>query len=255
MGLRRRESAALPARLAALKESLGVKNQIDFAAALGTDQGTVSKWLNGKSRPLPETLIEIANLAEGADKLFFLEEAGLAPEFFAGSPMLREIQEATTQVVAKTLREGSPTFEALTVKDEPFTIHLLNNPKKLGAPDALQAPNVELALSLPSTWFPRGSDVQAVRFSGQLSPFIGGDMIALVDVSRSDPDRLLGCIVAVRTPTGAEPMTLRKDGATYFLVPLHEDAEHRVRLLKRTGAWSIVGRVLKWIGDAPPAGE
>jgi transcriptional regulator with XRE-family HTH domain len=112
VGLGRRESAALPARLAALKESLGVKNQIDFAAALGTDQGTVSRWLNGKSRPLPETLIEMANLAEGADKLFFLEEAGLAPEFFEGSPMLREMREATTKVVAKTLR--SPPARPLT---------------------------------------------------------------------------------------------------------------------------------------------
>jgi len=249
-----REGSDLPAyalRLRALKAALGLKNQGELAAALGTDQGTVSKWMNGKSRPLPEVFTRMAALAQGADKIFFLDQAGIPAEFFDGAPMLMELRGPSTVIVSRALQEESTASELCTSK-EPRTIPLLKSPKKLGS-KSLISDNVELCLSLPATWFPENSDLQAVRFAGSFSPFISGDLIALVDISRKDADRLIGCVVAVKTPTGVEPMTVHKDGPTCFLVPLHEDTEHPVRVLRHSGPWSIVGRVLKWMGDAPPA--
>lgn len=139
------------------------------------------------------------------------------------------------------------------MNDSSFTIHLLKNAEKLGDSDAARAANVELALKLPSSWFPAEADIQAVRFASPQPGFIAGDLIALVDVSRRDKDRLVGCVVVVRSPNGPEPMKLRKDAGTYLLVPLIEDADHPVRVLKQGGHWSIIGKVLKWIGDAPSA--
>jgi transcriptional regulator with XRE-family HTH domain len=237
-------------RIEEVRTSLGM-NQTIFAEKLGTRPSSVSKWEAGKNKPSPDVFVKIARLADGDQKLFFLEEAGVPLEYFEGAPMLSEIQEAATKVVAGSLRSGSTTLEEYPMTDTPYTIHLLKNPKKLGDPDDVLASNVEIAFNLPAQWFPKDSAVRAIRFEGEISPFISGELIALVDVSRKDPDRLLGCVVAVRTTNGVEPMKLRKDGHTWFLVPLREDAEHPVRVLRHDGAWSIVGKVLKWIGDAP----
>jgi transcriptional regulator with XRE-family HTH domain len=244
------EDSAIAKRIGDLRRSLGM-NQTQFSKALNTRPSTVSKWESGFNKPSPDVFVRLAKLADGQEKLFFLEEAGVPLEYFDGAPMIPEMREAATQIVAKTLRRGAATLGEYSMGDDPFTIHLLKNPQKLGELDALQPANVELALNLPTNWFPSGASVQAVRFHGEFSPLICGELIALVDVSRKDPDRLLGCIVAVRTSSGVEPMTLRRDGRTYLLVPLHETAEHSVKVLRHEGVWSIMGKVLKWIGDAP----
>jgi len=239
-------------RIRQLRESLGM-NQTVFARTLETRPNRVSQWESGINKPNPDALVRIARLAEGVDKIFFLEHAGIPEGYFDGGPMISEIRDATTQLVTKTFSEVTNTFGPLVTVDEVTKVQLLKNTKRLGAPDQVQAQDIELSLSFPTSWFQKGSEVQAVRFPNLISPFISGEVIALVDVSRRDPDRLAGSVVVVRTPTGTEPVTLRKDGDTYFLVPLKEDADHQVRVLRTRGAWSIVGRVVRWIGDAPMA--
>jgi transcriptional regulator with XRE-family HTH domain len=243
-------SSPVAARIEEVRSSRGM-TQTAFAEALGTKPSSVSKWEAGRNRPSPDIFVRIARLAEGEAKLFFLEEAGLPLQYFEGAPMLSDVHRVATAVVADSLRERSTTLGDQRVNDTPCTIHLLKNAEKLGDSDAAQAANVELALSLPSAWFPAEADIQAVRFASPQPGFITGDLIALVDVSRRDKDRLIGCVVVVRSPNGPEPMKLRKDAGTYLLVPLIEDADHPVRVLKQAGNWSIIGKVLKWIGDAP----
>jgi transcriptional regulator with XRE-family HTH domain len=80
-------------RIHELRESLGMRQTV-FADALGTRPSTVSKWEVGKNRPSPDVLVRIARLADGAAKLFFLEEAGIPPQYFEGTPMLGEIRQS-----------------------------------------------------------------------------------------------------------------------------------------------------------------
>lgn len=244
-------------RLEALKKQLGITNQKDLAVALGTDQGAISRWTSGKTRPLPAAFIRMASLAQGADKLFFLEEAGVPADFFLGTPMLPAFEKASVAVIAESLGSNADPLGGYGSKEETVTIPLLRNPKTLGTRNSQNPKDVEITLTLPATWFPgtETEKLKAIRLPGQFSPFIEGNVIALVDVSRRDPDRLLGCVVAVRTQTTVEPMRVRKDGSTYFLVPLHEDATHPVRVLRESGTWSILGRIMKWIGDAPASGK
>jgi hypothetical protein len=101
--------------------------------------------------------------------------------------------------------------------------------------------------------FPPGSEVQAARFPSFQPAFIPGDLIVFVDISKTDRDRLVDAIVAVRAPAGPELRQLRKYGYTYMLLPLREHQPHEAHEVRSTGNWSIIGKVLKWIGDAPAA--
>jgi transcriptional regulator with XRE-family HTH domain len=77
VGVKKDELPPYAQRLRELRAKLGFRNQTEFAAALGTRQATVSRWLNGTARPLPEVFTRIAALAHGEDRIFFLKEAGI----------------------------------------------------------------------------------------------------------------------------------------------------------------------------------
>ena len=237
-------------RIRELRNSLGM-TQTAFAGALETKPNRVSQWEAGINRPNPDALVKIAGMASGIDKLFFLEHAGIPSSYLEGSPMISELETATTNIITKTLSKNGDTLLLLESPEGHLKVSLLKSTKKLGDSKALQAQDIESSLYFPPSWIPKGAQVQAVRFSQIISPFVSGDVIALVDISRRDPDRLTGSIVVVQTPTGKEPMTLRKDGEDYLLIPIKEEAGHPARIFRPRGTWSIIGKVLKWIGDAP----
>jgi transcriptional regulator with XRE-family HTH domain len=243
----------LPEKLKHARKDLLKLTQAELAEKLGTSQSGIAKWEKGEHRPLPQQFVKIARLLAGKmEALYFYSEAGVPKSFFEdeAAPMPAILID-TTEGTGESLSDNFDTFRPLVTGGAEVTVQLLRNTQKLGDPQAVHAQDVLQNLTFPSNWFPKGATIQAVRFPHEISPFVTGEVIALVDTSRRDPDRLAGSIVVVRTPTATEPMTLRKDGATYFLVPLHEDATHQVRVLRHRGTWSIIGKVLKWIGDAP----
>jgi transcriptional regulator with XRE-family HTH domain len=236
-------------RVKALRERLQM-NQTAFATAIGVGQGAVSKWEKGLSRPIPDALIALARLTDQEDKFFFLEAAGVPPAFFEGAKMTPGEAEDATKLVASSLSGSAETLVLYRGGSGPRSIPLIKYLHQLGDHNAV----VDYTLSLPSNWLPKGADIQAAKLAHEISPYITGDLIALVDISRRDPDRLAGSIIIARTPEGNRPMTLRKDGSSYLLIPLHESALHPARILRQSGDWSIIGRVVKWIGDAPEGG-
>jgi transcriptional regulator with XRE-family HTH domain len=247
---RKNVAADVACRIQQLRLRLGM-TQTSFAFSLGTRPSTVSKWESGHNRPSPDVFVRLAKIADGVDKAFFLEEAGLPHAFFNGERMASGLKESATQIVAKTLHSTTATLVTDHQVGRTATIPLIQNPAELGDPSAL----VECMLSFPAPWLPHDATVQAVQLSSQISPYIEGAVTAIVDISRRDPDRLNGCVVAARTPRGIEPMTLFKEGAVYLLVPLQKGSDERPRLLRPSGDWSVVGKVLKWIGDAPAGSE
>ena len=73
----------------------------------------------------------------------------------------------------------------------------------------------------------------------------------LVDVAQRKADELVGYMVAAREDDGVTIKWLRKDGDVYFLVPQHTSERHPIRVIRDEGTWSIVGKVVKIIGDPP----
>jgi len=62
-------------------DALRIKNQAEFAKALGFRQTTVSAWMTGDSLPSPDAYMRLGSRAlDPADSLFFWERGGLAPE-------------------------------------------------------------------------------------------------------------------------------------------------------------------------------
>ncbi|HEX4039055.1 MAG TPA: helix-turn-helix transcriptional regulator [Acidobacteriaceae bacterium] len=242
-------------RIRELREQLGL-NQTEFAARLGTVPSSVSKWEAGRARPLPEMMVALARLSDGAMKLFFLEKAGVPDAFFMGDPMLPEMLHAATATIARALPKGNSgagTIEDLPAQPSVPTIPLIRIPSKVGTREAVLPGNVEAMLPLLPEWMPDHGFIQAARFPNPGSLFIQGDLIGLIDVNRRDPDRLVGCVVAIRSDGGLKPMTLRKDGPTYLLDSLQAGAGAQV--LRHSGEGSIVGRIIKWIVDTPAPPE
>ena len=235
--------------IARLRNSLKM-NQTQFAQALGTLPSAVSKWEAGKNKPSPDVFVRIAKLADGVEKIFFLDQAGVPPEFFEGSPLSPGMYQGAMLTVAESLT-GTMTQKGNSAGHKiGGRIPLLASTKNLGDPNAMSS-----AVTFPFTGdtFPPDAEVQAARFPSFQPAFIPGDLIVFVDISKTDRDRLVGAIVAVRAPTGPELRQLRRYGATYMLLPLREHAPNEAHEVRSTGNWSIIGKVLKWIGDAPAA--
>jgi transcriptional regulator with XRE-family HTH domain len=209
--------SVIAAKIRALRESLGM-TQTAFASAVGVRPNSVSQWESGKNKPNPDMLVRLSALADGIDKLFFLGHAGIPDAYFEGGAMISEILDASTKIVAKSLSGSTHTFGGVFDPEGGDRIPLLKQPHQLGEPNAA----MDYSLPLPSQWLPREST-----------------------------DRLTGCIVMVKTQTGVEPMTLRKESNTYILVPLHESQSNPVRLFHAGGDCHILGRVIRWVAEAP----
>jgi len=75
---------------------------------------------------------------------------------------------------------------------------------------------------------------------------------ALVDVSRRDLKKLNERMVAARIGDSVTIEWLRKAGKFFQLVPQNTSLRHEIRILTEDDNWSIVGEVVKWIGEPPP---
>lgn len=199
-------------------------SQTELAKYLMVSQDSVSSWERGKTPAPIEAIRQLGRLV---------------------APSSRDDLYRVTGIVDESA-------EVLQVNVEVRKIGLFTVSEELT--DLTSATN--RTISLPAEWLPNEANVRAVKLLAPVSPIFGPEVIALVDVRFRDPDRLSGCVVVARTPNGMEPMALRKDGPTYFLVPLLHDGRQTVHLLQNDGDWSVMGRVIKWIGDAPaPTGK
>lgn len=180
---------------------------------------TLSRWESGATAPPLEAIRAIGRL--------------ISPE------SRRELYRVTGVTNDET--------ELLQVASPVRTIGVLNSPQELGDPMAA----VAQTLPLPSEWLPQDANVRAAKLSTRISPIFGGEVIALVDIRRRDPESLVGCVVMVRTPDGNLPMLLQRHGDTFLLMPIGENSERTARVMQDEGDWSVVGYVMRWLGDAP----
>lgn len=85
-----------------------------------------------------------------------------------------------------------------------------------------------------------------------MSPILEPGYIVLVDTGDRDPRRLVNQMVAARADDGVTIKWLRKEKETYILLPNHTSLRHPVRIISPgSDSVSIVGRVVKWIGEPP----
>ncbi|HEX5234145.1 MAG TPA: helix-turn-helix transcriptional regulator [Silvibacterium sp.] len=212
-------------RIWELRKTRGL-TQTQLAEILGVRQSAVARWETSKDRPLPQTLIKISELVNEEERQWWRDLAAESAGFGeAGGSTLPEVSFSRT-------------------------IPLIKTHNKVGILGSVDPLDVEVNLTLPAEWFPESGSIRAVRINANsISPLVDGAYIAVIDISRRDADRLVGCMVAIQTTVGIDVRWLRKDGSTYLLVPLRESTDHPIRVMRHRGENSIVGQVVKWIGQ------
>lgn len=228
---------AIGQRVRSLRKSLGLK-QPQFSKLVSTQlfpvsQSLVSRWESGERIPPAPALSRMAKLAPDQEQQWWRDRAA----------MVAGIDQPSESNVTSQSKQRISSASGLIIP--------VINPKRLGDLGPVSAANVELEMRLPSSWFPMGGEIRAVRLrESPISPVVAGEYLAILDVSRRDPDRLVDCVVATRTPDGIAARWLRKDADVYFLQSVN-DLSAPPRVLRHDGEDSIVGQILKWIGDAP----
>lgn len=185
-------------------------------------QSSISRWENDIDKPPASVLLKLSDLAPLADRQWWRDRAA---------------EQAGIEAIV------SNTSGALEIPLHFRMIPLLLNSARLGqmATPALDA--VEQNLHFPPELFPEGGKIEAVRIDGAGT----AKLLAIVDVSRHDADRLVGEMVAARTATGIEVRWLECADGVYLLMPFHPSQQ--IRRMKHTGEGSIAGAV-RWVGTS-----
>ena len=214
------EPLPLKERIRSFRKSRGW-NQTQLAEATGVTQSQVSRWEAGDDVPTSTALAAIASLADDTERTLWIADAGLSQ--FMGN------------------------------RDEDVRkIPVLKDAAAAGTPRAIDPHATESTISLPRSWLPKGGKLYALWVSGDsMAPIVNDGYLVIVSVSGRKPDELLGRMVAARQGEGITIKWLRKDAGVYFLVPQQTSEGHPIRVLTQEGDWSIVGEVVKIIGDPP----
>lgn len=218
------QQESLAQKVRALRASLHLK-QADLAAICGVKQASVSKWesetVERRSVPTSKMLIKLSEIAPEADRQWWRDKA--AEQAFD----LEVGNSLGTYALPPALR----------------MIPLLKTAKGMGNLSVLLSSDVERKIHFPAEWFPEGGTICAVRIHLPDHP----EMIAMIDISRKDSDRLVGHLVAVQTAEGVEVRWLSLEDGVYMLLPFVPGQP--LRRLRSHGEQSIVGLV-RWIGDS-----
>jgi transcriptional regulator with XRE-family HTH domain len=207
-----------------LRKSLG-RTQSDICKALRVKPSALAQWERNTYKPPPAVLLKLAEMAPESERQWWRDQASER----AGID-LKEINTPGANAGPGVVRQ----------------IRLLKNEKGAEALKAMAAADVERELELPAEWFPEGGILCAAHVQGAVS----SRLIAIIDVSRSDVEALVGRLVAVEAPSGIQVRWLTREDSTYMLLPFQPGQVQR--LLRPRGENSIVGLV-RWVGEAPPA--
>ncbi len=214
---------SLAQRIKRLRKGLQLK-QAELAALCGVGQASVSQWERNDdpSTPTSKALLKLSELAPVTERQWWRDQAAEQAGFD-----LEHNDSSGTYAVPLTFR----------------TIPLLKSSRGMGTLGTVALADIERNLHFPAEWFPEGGTIRAVRIQHETT----SEMIAMVDISRRDPDRLVGHLVAVQMATGVEVRWLAVEDDTYMLLPFQPG--QTLKLLRPHGENSIVGLV-RWIGDS-----
>jgi SOS-response transcriptional repressor LexA len=221
-----------------------------FAAKLNVTQMTVSNWLSAKKEPRPEMYYRMARIwPDSAETPHLLKRAAdisgahQVPGFDKPAADVRRAPQAGRR--AKFARGEDGAVEIPLLKDEAAT----------GTPRQVQEKEFDRVLHFPGSLVPHPDKTVCIRVRGDsMSPVLEDGYIIAIDTAQTDRVRLYDSMVAARDPEGGVTIKwLRKVGNDEILLAQHTSRRHQPVVLSREGepGWSIVGKVLWWIGMPP----
>jgi DNA-binding XRE family transcriptional regulator len=182
-------SNSISAKVKALRGA-AVMTQAQFASALGVAQSLVSQCESGRTSP-SDLLIRLGNFAAKqrrfADSMWFWKEAG--------------VSVADMGIVATEL--SAQRFKAMTDKPlpgAPISVPLLRDISYVSTPGIAPQEAIDRWLTLPASIVRNPSTTSCITPSHRFGISIFGedeDVVALVDASEVEADKLAGKMIAV----------------------------------------------------------
>jgi SOS-response transcriptional repressor LexA/DNA-binding XRE family transcriptional regulator len=243
-------------KISALRAKLAL-NQADLGERLRTSAMAVSRWERGVQEPASRSYIELGNLSGDPDCWYFWGRAGLRNEHILRVvPMLRKrlriVQLPNMEIATAGSGRRLPPEAKLQLVAIPLLKLTAASHGEQGADIALlQGAAVESMIAAPREWCPNPADTSCLRVQGKsMMPLINDGYIVAVDASQNNRKELNGkVVIAWHRDKGLTVSRLRRFDSTEILQP--ENAEHESITLSRDDGWSIIAKVLWWIGKAP----
>lgn len=209
----------IAAGLRSARKALGI-SQSALAEALGSSQGAITRWEREIDSPPISAFSLLAQLVPEEQRSFWME--------LAGQPMTNN-QDAVSKM---------------------RVIPVLRDPAAAGTARLIRENEVDYELLFPPELLPAGGKLVAFKVAGDsMLPVLHTGFIVLVDTAQRDVAKLVGKMVAARDENGVTIKWLRKQGKMYLLVPQNTAPQHEVRIITEADDVSIVGEVVKWIGQ------
>jgi SOS-response transcriptional repressor LexA len=235
-------------------------SQEEMAENLAVGQGAVSRWESGLREPSRQTYEELYMLAYDLPAAkFFWDRSRLSEsriEYMLKGLRYRldhPLPSLKTEVLAAPgTVEFVNSWARLKSTPPPVAVPLLKDAIAAGEPRVV-AETVDDVLYFSSNLIPHPEMTRCVKVQGDsMSPILEDDYVIVVDTFERASRELVNSMVVAVSPEGAVTVKwLRKIGREYVLVPQHTSPRHNPIILRQVPGWSIIGKVLFWIGTPP----
>jgi SOS-response transcriptional repressor LexA len=231
--------------------------QSEFAARINYSAMALSRWESGAYEPTSEAYVQMGNLADGQEAIWFWTRAGLK-----SSELSRMMPEA------ETVRDKAkfPDFEivvagsgakraAAKIKAELVAIPVLNahaGSHGLTGDNILDFDQAEVTdvVAAPALWCPNPTATNCLRVRGSsMSPLIlDGDVVVVDSSQHNDVDLNGKIVVAWHRKTGLSLSRFLMVKGLRLLES--ENRNYKSVSIQRDRSWRLMGKVLWWIRKA-----
>lgn len=229
-------------RFRLLRETVeGPRGKLRFARKIGESHSNVSRYETG--RTIPGHVLMRAVRVYGASAEWLLQGKG---EMFTRTTA-DEIREMTL-AAPKTGPEAPVKPGAMGDVSDFYILPLLRDPTAAGPGRRITDNDVEGPAIIHKAWCPHPNTTDYVRVKGDsMEPCVPDGSIVTIDKSLTDPEALLGHVVAIYIDA-TEDVTLRRlhrddvNPRRFIGVPDHPTRENRPHVIEERDR--IIGRVL-----------
>jgi SOS-response transcriptional repressor LexA len=232
-------------------------NQEELGRRLHYSAMAISRWERGEQEPTDRGYIELGNLAGDPECWYFWGRAGLNNEnLMQVTPVLRQRLQKSRFADFEIVTAGSGEEKPATEKLQLVAIPVLKlvaaaHGEKGGHTSSVLSGPVESMIAAPKEWCPNPSTTSCLRVLGDsMSPLISNGYVVAVDSSQTDHIKLDGkVVIAWHKDKGLTVSRFRRYDHTEILEPENHGYESITLSSKRR--WTILAKVLWWVGKAP----
>jgi SOS-response transcriptional repressor LexA len=245
---KREASPEWVSQITALRDRLGI-NQAELARRLECSAMTISRWERGLLQPSSEHFIQLGNLGNRKEAWFFWEMAGIQPARMVEA--LGGTTRAKRPAGSRKIEIGGHDGWALATekKSDMVGVPLLKAVAGTHGTagdkrNSLRTVPTLQVIAVPGAWCPNPTYTSLIRVTGRsMQPAIRDHDILAVDSYQTERSRLYGQIVLVTSEAHGLSVS-RLSHYDRIDVLEAEDRHFEPVILKKSGGWRIVGRVL-----------